>query len=121
MHRLVLLVALVACTSSPGSENTTDTPLTACPTDPVTQGTACEADLACDYPEGDGRTSFCVCQAGRMWCSDCSTSEYGFGACTAGESCTYSNWETDCDCTCTANGTWDCTSLDAVSSCPRDP
>jgi hypothetical protein len=92
-----------------------------CPAAEHANGAACDQSLACEYPQPSGRTTFCVCTSGHLWCSDCSATEYGFGACTAGMGCEYSSWETDCSCRCTVRGTWDCTSLDAVSPCPRDP
>lgn len=113
MHRFGLLVWLAAC----GWDGSA---ITSCPPS-YPGGMACEGSLACDYAQPERRTQFCVCTRGHMWCSDCSTSEYGFGECSAGEHCEYSSWETDCSCSCTANGRWNCTGLDAVSPCPRDP
>ena len=114
MRRLVLLVWLAACGGGEASS------ITSCPQSQP-NGMACKGSLSCEYPQPGGRTQFCVCFRDQMWCSDCNTTEYGFGSCTVGEGCEYSSWETDCSCSCTANGRWNCTSLDAVSPCPRDP
>ena len=113
MRSVVLLWLLGACGWGQAS-------ITSCPPGDPT-GMACQGSLACRYEKPESRTRFCVCDRDHMWCSDCSTAEYGFGSCSAGERCEYASWETDCSCSCTMNGRWDCTSLDAVSPCPRDP
>jgi len=121
--RTVAVMFLVACSSSHGSSATGDDgPPRSCPaTAAEANGSACDGDLQCTYAESDGRNLYCTCQFGRLWCSDCDETMYGFGACTAGEGCSYSSWETDCTCTCTARGMWNCTSGDVNSPCPRDP
>ena len=113
MRSFVALLWLLSCGGC-GEKSLTRCP----PEDP--SGLTCEGSLACDYPQPGSRTKFCICDRDHMWCSDCNTTAYGFGTCSAGEACEYSSWETDCSCSCTANGRWDCTSLDAVSPCPRD-
>ena len=111
MRRVALLVWLAACG---------DAPHTSCP--PANpNGMACAGSLSCTYAQPGSRTQYCVCFDDRMWCSDCNTTEYGFGSCTTGEHCDYSSWETDCSCACTASRLWNCTSDDAVSPCPRNP
>jgi hypothetical protein len=115
MRCFVVLALIAGCNSGSSSS--------VCPgsTDPPPNGAPCDDGLTCQYPEGNGRTSFCVCQLGHLWCSDCGATAYGFGGCSAGQGCSYASWETDCDCSCTVRGTWDCVSLDVKSPCPRDP
>ena len=121
--RIFAVLFLVACTTSHGSPAAgDDAPAPTCPATAATaNGAPCEGELQCTYAESATRNLYCTCQSGRLWCSDCDANAYGFGACSAGESCSYSSWETDCACSCTVRGNWNCTSSDAVSPCPRDP
>jgi hypothetical protein len=38
--------------------------------------------------------------------------------CDPGDTCSFSDWERDCDCGCTAEGTWSCTPLYDNYACP---
>jgi len=122
--RTIAAIFLVACgTSHTSPVGGDDSSAAGCPANAASaNGTACnDTNLQCTYTETSGRNLYCTCQSGHLWCSDCDANEYGFGSCTAGEGCSYSSWETDCTCTCTVRGNWNCTSDDAVSPCPRDP
>ena len=101
MRWLALLVLAVGCTAA------SDT----CPSSPPGPGSCAAEGLQCTY-QGAKRPTVYTCEGGSWRSNDCTSM-----TCDPGDTCTYSDWERDCDCNCN-NGTWACTPFYGNYRCP---
>jgi hypothetical protein len=102
MRWLALLLLAVGCTGSSDS----------CPSSPPESGPCATDGLQCTYP-GAKRPTIYTCESGSWRSNDCTSM-----TCDPGDTCSFSDWERDCDCGCTAEGTWSCTPLYDNYACP---
>jgi hypothetical protein len=86
-----------------------------CPADP---SGACSGTMTCTYVPDAGRTRVCGCTISGWRCSDCGDFMSQTATCTAGEHCTFEDWEHGCLCTCGIDDRWHCTKETIGSSCP---
>lgn len=89
--------------------------------DDHTSGMQPGGDGTCGPPPADA--GVCSCSNGAWHCNSCPFGE-GPGpiACSRpGQGCSLSTWEHDCDCTCNADGWWECARGTIGSICPEPP
>jgi hypothetical protein len=90
-----------------------------CPAQLPAGGDSCPWQAqSCSYPTDTGPTATCTCTASGWRCSDCPADFMAPDAtCEIGTHCHYEDWEHGCDCTCSDQGSWDCTPETVGSTC----
>lgn len=121
MRFAFVMIFVLGC--SGGSQ---DEPLVPLGCDVASPCPAGETSCALSLPSGLTKSCQCIdFGSGDPWWA-CSTCPFGEGtepiACTMpGLGCNITNWEHDCDCTCTAEGWWSCAGGTVGSTCPKPP